>query len=309
MRDRRWIGATLAAGLAGLVVAGCGGSPRHPATQQSSLFAYDASRPLAYRDRGRVNHDYPIAIHDVSYAVPGGRVQAFLAVPPGRGRRPAVIYVHGSGGDRTELIYQASWLAARGALALTITAPSTPVIPKRPAPVDLLREQRGVTVRDVVAVRRAVDLLQSLPRVDPRRIGYTGFSAGARLGAIVAGVEPRLHALVLMSGGSAPVSAYVAQMPQRLKRDAERILGQIDPLRSIARARPGSLLILDGRRDEIVPRAALLAMIHAAPKGTVVRWFDAGHAPGTAAWRAQLAWISTKLGIAGPRVAGARTGP
>jgi dienelactone hydrolase len=309
MHYRPWIGAALAAGLAVVAAAGCGGSPRHRAAQQSSLFAYDASRPLAYSDRGRVNHDYPIAIDDVSYAAPGGRVQAFLAVPPGRGRLPAVIYVHGSGGDRTELIYQAAWLAARGAVALTITTPSTVDVPKKPTPADLLREQRDVTVRDVVAVRRAVDLLQSLPRVDRRRIGYTGFSAGARLGAILAGVEPRLRALVLMSGGSAPVSAYVAQLPTGLRQDARRILGQIDPLRFVARARPGSLLVLDGLHDEIVPRAALLAVARAAPKGTVVRWFGSGHAPGDAAWRAQLAWISTKLGIHGPRVAGARTGP
>jgi hypothetical protein len=33
-----------------------------------------------------------------------------------------------------------------------------------------------------------------------------------------------------------------------------------------------------GRRDAIVPRAALLNIVHAAPRGTIVRWYDAPHA-------------------------------
>jgi dienelactone hydrolase len=246
----------------------------------------------------------------VSYLSSGRRVAALLALPPGRARLPAVVYVHGSGGDMTDLIVEATWLAARGAVALTITAPSASAGPGAGlSPTAALERQRELTVRDVVAVRRAVDLLQSLPRVDPRRIGYTGFSAGARLGAIVAGVEPRLRALALISAGSPPVSAYVAQTPGKLKAVVRRILGQIDPLAWIRRARPGSLLLLDGRRDEIVPRSALVAIARAAPKGTIVRWLDSGHAPGPAAWRAQLGWISAKLGITGPAVPGAKTGP
>ena len=54
----------------------------------------------------------------------GRRVDGFLALPPGQTRLPAVVYVDGSGGDRTELIVEATGLAGRGAVALTITAPS-----------------------------------------------------------------------------------------------------------------------------------------------------------------------------------------
>jgi len=75
----------------------------------------------------------------------------------------------------------------------------------------------------------------------------------------------------------------------------QRGLGSVDPLRYIAQARPGTVLIADGRRDRVVPRAALLNMIHAAPKGTLVRWYDAGHQLNAAAYRATFAWLAAKL--------------
>ena len=81
---------------------------------ESSPFTYDASAPLHYVDRGVVNHGYPIAVHDVSFTSSGKRVDAMLAVPPGKGPFPAVVYLHGTGGDRTELLVPATWMAARG---------------------------------------------------------------------------------------------------------------------------------------------------------------------------------------------------
>ena len=179
-------------------------------------------------------------MHDVSFRSGGKKVEAFLLVPPGSGRRPAVVFVHGSGGDRTELIGQAAWLAARNVVTLTLTEPSTA---NAPLPAESLprqlRQVRDVQVADVVAVRRAVDLLRTLPEVDPDRIGYLGWSAGARTGALVAATEPHIEALVLLSAGAAPLSAFVQQAPAKLRPRVKQILGSIDPLRYIARARPG----------------------------------------------------------------------
>ena len=298
----------LAVGALALLGAGCGGRSAAPEPQPSP-FAYDPSRPLSFRDAGRVNRDYPIAVRDVSYVSGGRRVEGFLAVPPAGGRRPAAVYVHGSGGDRRQLLLDAVWLAGRGAVTLAITAPSA--APGKPSvsPLATLRRQRDLAVADVVAVRRAYDLLRSRPDVDGSRLAYVGWSAGARTGALLAGVEPRVKAFVLMSGGATPVSAYAAQAPPQLRGDVRRLLGDVDPLRTIHRARAGTLLLQDGRRDTIVPREALTALARAAPRGTRVRWYEAGHALNAAAYRDQLAWLAQRLGLFGPPVRGAITGP
>jgi dienelactone hydrolase len=175
--------------------------------------------------------------------------------------------------------------------------------------LDRLAWHKSLEIRDVVAVRRAVDLLSGRDDVDPRRIGYVGWSAGARTGALLSGVEPRFHSLVLISGGSAPVSDFVQAAPAELRPQVEQTMSSIDPLHYIAQARPGSLLLEDGRRDAVIPRTALQALIDAAPKGTKVLWYDAGHALGPVAYRAHMRWLDENLGIDGPLVPGAKSGP
>lgn len=273
------------------VLAGCGSSSAtkqpHPESRLLT-FGYDAGVPLEFVDHGRVNpRSEPIAARDVSFRSSGRRIEGYLLLPPGRARRPAVVFVHGSGGDRRELLDRARALAARGVVALTITEPSTSSPPVRSSAgaEALLKQLQATQVRDVVAVRRAVDVLSSRPQVDRERIGYLGWSAGARTGSFVAASEPRVKALALLSAGAAPVAAYVANAPPNIRPAVRRVLTSLDPIRYIARARPGSVLLEDGRRDATVPHAALVNVVRAAPKGTTVRWYDAPHELDRAAYR------------------------
>jgi dienelactone hydrolase len=292
-----------------LAIAGCGGSGGGAAARVGP-FGYDAGQSLHAVDRGRVNQHYPIAVDDVSYTSGSDRVSAYLVRPAGKhGKLPAVVYLHGAGGDRQELLVPATWIAARGAIALTITAPSEVAPEPRVKGVPFLRWQARIQARDVVAVRRAVDLLAARKDVDPKRIGFVGWSAGSHTGAILAGVEPRLQAVVLMSCGVAPVSEYVSLARPALRAPIRRYLGSVDPLRYVRHARASELLLQDGRTDSVVPHAALLTVIQATPRSTRVRWYSAGHALNTRAYRDQLAFLASKLRIAGPSVAGAATGP
>ena len=292
--------------LAAALLTGCGGGG--DGGSDDSLFAYDDSEPVDVQDAGRINRDYPIAVQDVSFAVPGGRVSGYLVVPPGERPKPAVVYLHGQGGDRSELLLPATWLAARGAVTLAITAPSA--VAERPevGVVEGLQRERDLTVADVVAVRRGLDMLAERPDVDPERLGLVGYSAGARTGAILAGVEPRLDALALMSAGAAPVETYVAQAPDEFRNDVEAVLREIDPLHYVSLEGERAVLLQNGNRDEVVPRDALEEVVNAA-SGAEVRRYDAGHALNDEAYRDQLEWLGGELEITGAPIAGAQTGP
>jgi dienelactone hydrolase len=284
------------------LLGGCGSTAApHPSRSDGSprlAFGYDAALALEYVNRGRINRrTEPIAIDDVSFRSERQRIEGYLLLPPGRARRAAVVFVHGSGGDRRELLERARWLAGRNVVTLTITEPSASSLraPAPGGPAAVLKQIQAAQIRDVVTVRRAVDLLRSLPQVDPARIGYLGWSAGARTGTFVAASEPHVKALVLLSAGAAPISAYVANAPPSLRRGVRRVLGSLDPIRYIAMARPGSVLLEDGNNDETVPHAALLNIVRAAPSGTTVRWYNAPHALDRAAYGDAFDWLARKL--------------
>jgi predicted esterase len=129
--------------------------------------------------------------------------------------------------------------------------------------------------------------------VDPRRLGYLGWSAGAKTGAFVTGT---FHALALLSAGADTVSSFVAAAPPSARGEVRRALTPVDPIRAVSRAPVATTILLeDGRRDAIVPRRALENVIHAAPARTTVRWYDAGHALDRRAWADARAWLVAKL--------------
>jgi dienelactone hydrolase len=275
--------------------AACGGGTARSSTP--GLFD-DGAAPLRIADRSVATGNPRVRVRDVSFAGRRGRVYGYLAVPTTtHGRLGSVVLLHGTGGSRRDFLPYAVTLAGRGLAALTLTAPSStaPAPASGLGPRAVLKREQQLAVDDVVAVRRAVDFLQTRPSLDPRRIGLLGWSSGARTGAVVAGVERRIRAFVLMSGGALPVSDYVKVAPVALRADIRKSLGAVDPLRWIARARPGTLLLENGRHDEIVPRRALLALAHAAPPGTTLRWYDAGHRLNRKAVSAQSTWLLKRL--------------
>jgi dienelactone hydrolase len=261
-------------------------------------FGYDRSAPLEFVDHGVVERRGSVAVHDIEYRSGTERVEGYLVEPtrPG-GRLPGIVLMHGAGGDRSELLGEATALAQRGAVALTITAPSTAYpLPQPTSVAQLLSGTIVTTVRDVVAVRRAADVLATRPTVDPERIGYLGWSAGAKTGAFVAAADPRFRALALLSAGADLLSAFVAAAPATDRRLVRRELGSVDPIRYVALARPGTLLLEDGSRDAVVPHDALENVVHAAPARTVVRWYPTGHALDAEAYRDAFTWILRRLG-------------
>jgi dienelactone hydrolase len=282
--------AVLAALATLVLVAGCGSSASDP-------LADDHGAPLALEHGATTERD-GVRLEDIAYASGDDRVEGYLVSPRDTVEKlPAVVFLHGSGDDRSEQLDTAVALAERGAIAMTITAPSRGKRPPAGATgEDLVRWQGGTIAADVVAARRAFDVLAADDRVDDERLGLVGWSMGGRLASLVAGVDDRVRATVLMSVGAAPVEAYVEGAPAELQDVVREALEPIDPLSHVGDAR-GAVLVQAGRQDSIVPRAALEAVIDAAPKGTKVAWYPTDHALNDQARADRLEWLAQELGI------------
>lgn len=296
LRETYRCAALLLAALALLV--GCGSDKK---SGLASPFTYDASKPLALESTATSLGSNGVEVRDVSFTGPSGtRLNAYLATPASSGRHPAVVYAHGAGGDRSELLSEAAEMARTGAVTLTLDMIYSPRRAK-PLPQGMAgaRENTRLEIEAVREVARAVDLLRSLPSVDGDRIGYVGWSAGARMGAIVAGVDHRIRALDLLAGGGAPVSDYVKLAPAELRSELEAVLTKTDALHYVSRASPSALLFQDGRNDKIVPQAALKTLAEAGSEPKEVRWYDSGHVPSSQAWADSRRWLGDRLGLTG----------
>ena len=272
------------------LVAGCGGE------SESGPFA-TGDAPLDV-ELGPQRTEGGVVVRQVVYRSGEDRVGAYLVTPASTdGRVPAVLYLHGAGGDREEQLQAAVRLARQGAAGLTITAPSRGKSPPAGATAEeTLRWQRDTIVADVVAARRGLDLLADDERVDPDRLGLVGWSMGGRLATIAAGVDERVRAVVLMSTGAVPVAEYVSAAPAELKDDVEAVLPDIDPLSHVDDIR-GALLVQAARADSVVPQRALQAVIDAAPDDATVEWYATDHALDEQATRDRLAWLGEQLGL------------
>ncbi len=134
------------------------------------------------------------------------RIPAYLYLPrPARRGGPAILALHptsplGKGvvdgqGERENRAY-ARELAARGYVVL---APDYPSFGDYSYAFDDAKYTSG-TMKGIVDHMRGVDLLQSLPEVDPERIGVIGHSLGGHNAMFVAAFDERLKVVVSSCG-------------------------------------------------------------------------------------------------------------
>lgn len=251
-----------ACGGMGASPSGCGpiATPKSSATPTAdTLLAYDPSADPDFREEAPTETDANgIRVTDLSYAsAAGGRATAWLVEPPATSSGPfaGLVYVHGSETDRDDFLDEAVGMAWAGAVSLVLDAPFA----RRGEDIRPYLEtyykpqlERDMTAQAGVDVRRAFDVLGSRPNVDPMRLGFIGHSWGASLGAVVASVDDRPKAWVLLSprpswtGFLQGDDAYANAQAQRLRQD----LGRLHRRPTAARRAAGDR---QGRRAEPPP--------------------------------------------------------
>jgi uncharacterized protein len=284
--------------LGALLVTACGGDQRGP-------FDYDAGARLVRITSSR--SDGRVRISELTCASPkGGRVPALLFVPSGGGPYAGLIVQHGLPSSKEDVAFDAEELARLGAVVIAIDAPFAR---RGGEPIAFNRRDREEQIRLIGDLRRAVDLLRARADVDNDRIAYLGISYGAAMGGVLAGVEHRIAAFVLMSGDGGLVEHFsgpedrsgpLSMLSPARRRAWLAALRPIEPLTLVKRA-SAPLLFLSGRRGHLVPARDAARYQRAAPQPKEIRWYDSDHYLPSQALCDAAHFLGRHVGIAGSR--------
>ncbi len=270
--------------------------PAYSAEDLLPLFTYDPNEPLDVESM--IYQQYPdLTIYDVSYAsTVNGRVTAYLIIPAGDGPFPAILYQHWGGGDKSQFLDEAIMMAEKGVASLLVDAPFARPAQWKRTPTTFSSDlskldpqyDQIIYVQTVDDLRRGVDLLLERPEIDPTRIAFVGHSYGATFGGVLAGLEPRIRAFVLMSGlpgysilwGTADTPGAVTfreTFSEEEQAIYHSITGPIDPIHYIGQAQPSAVFFQFGLNDPAVPGYLAQLYFDAASEPKRIEWYDAGH--------------------------------
>ncbi len=268
-----------------------------------ALFAYDGNAPLNLQQavESTING---VEVSAISFSSPdGGSVTGLLFDPATRSSlRPGIVLMHGMPGNARSTMGYAQLLAQYGAVVIAIDAPFA----RRPGnPVRFISQDRAEQIQLIKDLQRAVDVLRARANVDDERIAYLGISYGGAMGALFAGIERRIKAVVLVVGDGGLVSHFtgpedlnfMAGLSCATRVNWFRDMTPIEPIRFIAHASPTALLLQSGRSDNLVPPADAEALHTAAPQPSTIRWYDAGHGLNLQAAWDRHDWLHEEIGL------------
>ena len=288
--------------LAGSLPVGCGGGDRAGPSEPEATLApellslYDYEPGALDVQEGESRERDGAVVRDLSYAGPEGRITAYYVTPQGEGPFPAVVFMHGSPGQRVTFLGEAVELAQRGIASVLPDAPFARS--PRPPDVDFTDGDPARLSQLVVELRRAVDFLVEQDEVDPSRLGYVGFSWGGSLGANFAAVERRVGSFVLISG--------VPRLSERLEEIGEEreieglegyadVIEPYDAVNYLGDVAPNALYLQFGEQDTAPSPEQGQEMMDAASEPKEMHLYDAGHELNDEAKADRANWLAQRF--------------
>ena len=283
--------------------------------QDASLLAhwqYDRRAPLDIRQE-KTSKRGDIRIQDITYASPkGGRVPAYLVVPPGKGPFPAIIWGHwywasSEFANRNEFLDEAILLARSGVASLLISGPiARPgyVQPKSP----FTDQATEYLVQEVVDMRRGIDLLLARKDIDPKRIAYVGHSYNASVGGILSGVDKRVAAFVLMAGSLSDEADLKTKTFQNIRNrmGPEKFdpiipnYSWADPGKYVSHAAPAPVFLQYASREDFLNPEQAKQYFAVVSEPKQMKIYDAPHALNAAARADRIHFLAEKLSFKMP---------
>ena len=246
------------------------------------LFEYDPEFSLDIQEVSSRIED-GLSVSEITYAsVKGGRVPATLIVPQEKGPLAGLVMMRSM-----ELEFGMRY-ANYGAVVIYVDPPS--FRPQNTGPRDILtftEQDREEQIQLIIDLRRAIDLLMARPDVDPERIAYLGASYGGAMGGLLAGIENRLQAYVLVVGDGGLVTHVtnpekLTMTPNEFFEDYKSWIDgmwPLEPIHYVYHASPAPLLFQNAVRDQYVNVEDAIRYQDMASEPKHVIWYDSEHWP------------------------------
>jgi uncharacterized protein len=240
----------------------------------------------------------------ISYQGKTDRLPGLLFLPIGASSSkpvPCLLLLHGLGGRKEQMVPIARFLASIGyaCWAIDNVGSGERAVTNAPAPAfaDYASFAIGLNEQSqtqIVDLRRGIDYLNTRPEIDHAHIGLMGFSLGALIGGVLAGVDSRVCAVILVSGGGnlGEILVDLAKDDPRIGKlyppflsttdpiALEQSLALDDPLNFVAHISPRPLLMEHGRLDKVILPDNAEALFEAAQRPKQIVWYpNAGHIP------------------------------
>lgn len=270
------------------------------------MFDYDSSKPFNIRvistqQRGGAQ------VQDITFdsAILDKPTAAYLVRPSERQENlAAVLYVHwyetpSPTSNRTQFLDEAVEIAGQGVVSLlieTMWSEQAWFGERRYA------DDYPHSVRQVIELRRALDVLLAQPGVDPTRVAYVGHDFGAMYGALLANAEARARSYVLIAGTGDFTHWFLFGSADGKLEGAARdaFVAQMQPLaptQHITSAK-GRFFFQFGETDRFVPRERAIEFYMAAPTPKRIATYESEHDMEHAIIRYdRLAWLTDELGL------------
>ncbi|HLK56150.1 MAG TPA: alpha/beta hydrolase [Chthonomonadaceae bacterium] len=232
-------------------------------------YAYLATHPPRKRVRKRPT-DYGMPFESVRFPSHSGRSLSGWYVPAPAEARAVVVFCHGYPRNREEMLPYAEILHRAGYAALLFDFRA-------------MGESEGdlssIGYHEVEDVRGALDYLESRPDTADLRVGGLGLSLGAAVAVMTAAQDTRIRAVV----AEAPYATLHKALDARFrvvmgplgpqvarpvlwwaKRWVQAEAKDVAPLAVVGQIGPRALLLIQGKRDLLVPWQDAVALYEAA---------------------------------------------
>ena len=248
------------------------------------MFDYDPSAPLNLIEN-ECQQDGAVLVKDVTYSSPvtGKPIAAYLVTPADADHAPAILYVHwyeshSETSNRTQFLAEAKQLARdHGVISLL---PETMW-----SDVNWYRQGRTLdsdyedAIRQVIELRRGLDVLYSLPEVDPQRVAFVGHDFGAMYGTLAGAADQRPAAYVLIAGAS-NFNNWMLFGIQPDHPGLDEYKAKMEPLapaRFVSQLSPAPVLLQMGTDDFYTPVEDIEIYENAAAEPKITKRYHSDH--------------------------------